>query len=299
MLAQIVKFFKIWFEPKRLTHKDYFINTLLRIRFNLYRNILTYKIKNYSELDKHNYNLRFNDDFDSVSWDNVGVDKWKVGEIWGLYHTERPYIWYGEPILKDNGCASFITKYNPRIITGWPLPYNESIKIPYEISLISTHKFLLMKYGRVECRMTLPKGKMTWPAFWLWNKSEIDVIEAYGRESGEDTVYQEINYHYGEPGKVIQMKPWKIKICNKKDLGKQFHEFALEIKPDRFDIYTDGIRVFQYTNKKIIDKYINSCKDGMGIVINNSLSPKVSSNDGIDYTTEFLVDYLRVYDFKK
>ena len=46
--------------------------------------------------------------------------------------------------------------------------------------MIHTRKAHLFKYGRVEIRCKLPKGRGFWPAAWLWGDGEIDLFEVGG-----------------------------------------------------------------------------------------------------------------------
>ena len=262
------------------------MNLLLRIRYYLIRTLFPKRLKNYSPIDKKGRELTFCEEFVGKSWNTPGA-RWKVGGS-HLYHPKRLQVWYGEPMLRD-GKGVFFCKHNPR--TLWAYHFQEYITFPYETSrLTSLQK---QKYGRFECRMTLPKEPFSWSAFWLWGPPwppEIDVIETYGRKSGKDHRIMEINLHYGDRVNHKQMSPWRIKVDSPKNLSKRFYEFALEWSPDRMDFFIDSVRVFSYTNKKILHKYFNQ---GMWIVVNNSIWDQIGEN--LEYYSEFEVDYVRAY----
>lgn len=178
--------------------------------------------------------------------------------------------------------------------------YNNKITIPFEVSLLSTERTFEQMYGRFECRMTLPKAVGAWAAFWMWGPThppEIDMIEAYGKESGLDTRYQKINLHYGEGENKTNMKSWTVKVDKKSGVGKNYHEFAVEWKPNSIEIYTDGIKVFQYTGKKVLDKWFNKPDTIMRVIIGNSLFSGFIDNNDSEYYSEFKVDYIRAYTF--
>lgn len=285
---------------RRLTFKDYVINILLKIRFKFYRLIWKSKLKNQSSLQKKGFELTFEDDFDELSWGTSQDSyKWIVGEHWGKFHPNRLNVHYGEPkLVKNESHALFTVKHNPKEFTR----QGKKIEIPFEVSLLSTNKSFRQQFGRFECRMTLPVGRGVWPAFWMWGSTwppEIDVIEAYGNNNGLDTKYQEINLHYGhdDTNNRSHMRSWALKVDNNKGVGKNYHEFAVEWKPNKIIFYTDGVKVFQYTKKTVLDKWFNSDEANMWIVINNSLKDGFVNSNEINFYSEFKVDYIRAYKF--
>ena len=295
-------FRRLWirFRINRLSLKDYLVNFYLRLRFQYIRLFNSKKLRHGSTIDKHGYELVFNDEFDRNSWSEDNR-KWIVGEHWGMHHPNRLNVHYGEPkLLKSNTetAALFTVKHNPKTFNR----ENKKITIPFEVSLLSSNKTFQQQYGRFECRMTLPKGRGVWPAFWMWGPTwppEIDVIEAYGDRNGLDTRFQEINIHYGHDSQNNRsnMRPWIIKVDNKKGVGKKYHEFAVEWHPNKIEFFTDGIKVFQYTNKKMLNRWFNKPETNMWIVINNSLRQGFIDDNDVDFYSEFKVDYIRAYKF--
>lgn len=284
----------------RLSLKDWIVNLWLRYRFNKIRKNDPEKLKNFSYEDKDGYELTFVDNFNSVSWGRGDLKKqgllWGIGEDWGPFHPGWPNKYFGEPKLGDDSCAIFYAKYAPKKF----IHEGEEIEIPYVVSWLNTVHTFRQQYGRFECRMTLPKEKGTWPAFWLWGPTwppEIDVIEAYGRETGEDIVYQEINIHWrNKKGKRRHVVPWKIKIDDyDENISERFHEFVLEWNPDGMYFYTDGVLVFQYTNKRVLDFMFN--KEGVEpfMLVNQNIMKNIDGSEGDNYYSEFKVDYVRAY----
>ena len=272
-------------------------NKILRIRYGIYRRFFPRRLKDNSPKEKQGMDLVFEENFNKVSWNDTGDENnWKIGGS-NIYHPNRLNVWYGPPELRKGGYAAFTGKYNPRKIKIWQT--GEYHTFPYEVSKLFSYNLLEQQYGRFECRMTLPHAKWSWPAFWLWGRPwppEIDAIEAYGRETGDDVVYQEINFHWGVQGNNKQMGPWKIKIDEPKNIGKNFYEFAIEWKPNQIDIFTNGVHVFRFADTHILKKWF---RQPMWIVINNSIRHAGVEELGEDYYSQFLVDYIRVYQFKK
>jgi hypothetical protein len=289
---------KIALSINRLTFKDYIYNIGYGIRFQILRRFFPNKIHNASLEYKKGMKLVFKDYFTTKTWNFLRGDNWLVGEHWGDYHPDRLNVYYDAPTI-SNGHTLFTVKYCPKKFLSHKI--YDILTIPYQVSLLSSAFSNKQQYGRFECRMTLPKGKGVWPAFWLWGVAndgkdyiEIDIYEGYGRNSGTDTIYQECNIHYGTENYSKHIKPWITKIGNRNTIGKKYHEFAVEWRSDKIEFYTDGIKIFQYTNKTVLDRFFNQPDSKMWIVINNSL--KEGYTDSTSYYSKFKVDYIRAYE---
>jgi hypothetical protein len=281
----------------RLALKDWIVNLYLRARFAYIRRFRPHWLSNKSKLIKDGYTLTFNDDFDEVSWNRYDPNKkWDKGEPWGPFHPGWANKYFGLPKLGENSCAVFYTKYEPHT---FELDGKE-IEIPYIVSWLNSANTFRQQYGRFECRMTLPKEKGSWPAFWLWGPThppEIDVLEAYGRDTGDKIVYQEINFHWrNEQGKHRNVRPWRIKIDDYDEgIESRFHEFVVEWTHSGMYFYTDGILVFQYTNQRILELTFGHPEVKPFMLVNQNIMKMIDGSEGADYYSEFRVDYVRAY----
>jgi beta-glucanase (GH16 family) len=286
---------------RRMTLSDFIINTFYKVRFWYYRNFATHMLSSSSFKTKDNLELVFDDDFKKVSWGNSDENqKWVIGEGWGIFHPDKPEVYYGAPELaKDTllpSFARFTVKHNPRTFpddqrTGQP------ITIPFEVSLLSTNFSFKQQYGRFECRCTIPHDNGVWPAFWLWGSTwppEIDVFEFFGKKNGKDSYTQEINLHYGDvnEGTKGNLHGWKFRV--EKDGENKFHEFCVDWKPNKIEFITDGVRVFRFTNKETLE-WFNMEIAKMWIVVNHSINVDYFNLNDTTYYSEFLVDYVRAY----
>ena len=120
-------------------------------------------------------------------------------------------------------------------------------------------------YGYFEIEAKLPRGKGTWPAFWLFNhdhsdgggndRPEIDIMEAYAGASRDswwsDGNDNPINYGMtlwkdnggasnmlGET-KLRDHSPWSAGVR----LDQGFHKYAALVEPDGVTFYFDGRQV--------------------------------------------------------
>ncbi len=103
-------------------------------------------------------------------------------------------------------------------------------------------------YGYFEARLKLPKGKGTWPAFWMmpsvWSGwpdgGEIDIMEHVGCVPTEvsSSIHCKSYYHA-----IGTQKTAARKIPGVMD---EFHTYALEWTPEYIKTYVDGKQLFYY-----------------------------------------------------
>ncbi|WP_207425715.1 family 16 glycosylhydrolase [Pedobacter sp. SYSU D00535] len=104
----------------------------------------------------------------------------------------------------------------------------------YTSSRIKTQDKKIFRYGRIDIRAKLPKGKGIWPALWMlgnnistvsWPQSgEIDIMELVGGGPGFDntvhgTIHYENNGTYATTGKSFSLASG--------DFSDKFHVFSL------------------------------------------------------------------------
>jgi len=53
--------------------------------------------------------------------------------------------------------------------------------------------------------------------------------------------------------------------------------------------------IFEYTRKDVLDKWFNTSNANMHVVLNHSLQERIVPMLDENYTSSFLVDYVRVY----
>jgi beta-glucanase (GH16 family) len=105
------------------------------------------------------------------------------------------------------------------------------------------------KYGKIEVRAKLPKGKGLWPAIWMmptdnrygnWpNSGEIDMVELVGHEPA--VVHGTL--HYGDRAKRQMEKGASFKL-NEGTFADEFHVFGLEWEEGKISWSVDG-KVYQ------------------------------------------------------
>ncbi len=103
-------------------------------------------------------------------------------------------------------------------------------------------------YGYFEASLKLPKGKGTWPAFWMmpsvWSGwpdgGEIDIMEHVGCVPTEvsSSIHCKSYYHA-----IGTQKTAARKVAGVMD---EFHTYALEWTPEYIKTYVDGKQLFYY-----------------------------------------------------
>lgn len=106
------------------------------------------------------------------------------------------------------------------------------------------------KYGYVEARIKLPKGKGTWPAFWMmpvnftaWPADgEIDIMEEVGYNP--NVVHSTIHCNkYNNTGTAIESAHTTVPTAQ-----TEFHVYAMDWTADRMVFYVDGEPLLTYRN---------------------------------------------------
>ena len=114
------------------------------------------------------------------------------------------------------------------------------------------NKTLGFKYGYIEARIKLPKGKGTWPAWWMMPVSssawpgcgEIDIMEEVGVDANvvSSSIHCQAYNHPNNTQKTHAM------TCVGAEDG--FHIYALEWTEDYIRTYVDGTEQLYFENDK-------------------------------------------------
>jgi beta-glucanase (GH16 family) len=117
---------------------------------------------------------------------------------------------------------------------------------------IDTDGHFYQTYGYFEIEAKLPKGKGTWPAFWLFNhigqrRPEIDIMEAY---AGGAAPWSQVVNGVSVPT-MYATTIWKdatvqagMKKFDTGDLSSSFHKYAIKWESNKQTFYFDGKEVY-------------------------------------------------------
>ncbi len=227
------------------------------------------------------WNLIWADEFSGTT---IDTSNWKFdigGSGWGNneleYYTDRT-----ENATVENGNLLFIAK-------------KESFGgRNYTSARLKTQGVRSFTYGKIEARIKLPKGKGTWPAFWLlgndysqvdWPKcGEIDIMEHI---NNNDSVYGTI--HWDRGGHVSSGGKTTYDIA-------QYKIFSIEWNPDSIKWFVDDRQYWQENIKNNINS-TEAFHLPFFIILNLAIGGYWPGSP--DSTTSFpdtmFVDYVRVY----
>lgn len=103
-------------------------------------------------------------------------------------------------------------------------------------------------YGYFEARLKLPKGKGTWPAFWM-----MPTVWSGWPEGGEIDIMEHVGCVPTEVSSSIHCKSYYHAIGTQKTAAKkiatvmdEFHVYALEWTEEYIKTYVDGVQLFYY-----------------------------------------------------
>lgn len=170
----------------------------------------------------------------------------------------------------------------------------------YTSSKILTRGKKTFKFGRIDIRAKLPKGKGIWPAFWMlpqnnvfggWPKSgEIDMMEMIGHEANR--TYGTLHFGPG-PGSTQLGRNYTLPSGIFND---EFHVFSLEWKQNQIKWLVDGVVYSTYTNADFGTNNYPFNEDFF-LIFNLAVGGNWPGNpDAATYFPQWLiVDYVRVY----
>lgn len=238
------------------------------------------------------YQLVWSDEFDG---ENIDTQKWNFeigGNGWGnqelQYYTNRT----NNIFIRDQKLVikALLEEYENRNFTS---------------ARINTQGKTSVKYGKIEARIKLPKGKGTWPAFWMmpqssvyggWPRSgEIDIMEHIGSDPSMISYALHTQNKNGTLG-----NNWHNRIYPG-DVEGTFHNYAIEWLEDRIVFYFDDEKQVTYWNDLANDYKTWPFNQEFYVILNLAIGGKMggSVDTGIfNEDVEMEVEYVRIYQKK-
>ncbi len=157
------------------------------------------------------------------------------------------------------------------------------------------------KYGRIEVKAKIPKGRGVWPAIWMlptkwsyggWPESgEIDIMENVG--FNPDTVFATV--HTKAFNHVIHTQDSKGFFS--KTLASDFHIYKIEWNEQKIDFFFDN-NLFQSFKNRGTGFEAWPFDQEFHIILNIAVGGNWGGQKGVDDTIfpqQMIVDYVRVY----
>jgi len=158
------------------------------------------------------------------------------------------------------------------------------------------------KYGYIEARIKLPKGKGTWPAFWMmpvnfrsWPADgEIDIMEEVGYHPNYVSSSLHANAHVHSNGTQVTHEMY----CEGAE--GEFHTYAMEWTAQNITTYVDGKVQLSYNNRGLgRDDW--PYDDPFYVILNLAWGGDWGGAQGVDESAlpvTMEVDYVRVFQKK-
>lgn len=236
------------------------------------------------------YNLVWNDEFSEGTepdaanwWYETGGDGWGNNEIQNYVAGSQD----GEQlaVLKDGVLNIICKKLNDKV---------------YSIRMNTKDSW---KYGYFEARLKLPKGKGTWPAFWMMPKN----YTAWP-DDGEIDIMEEVGYNANYVSSSIHCKSFNHSIGTQKTkevlvstAQTEFHVYALEWTEDFIRTLIDGKELFYFENDKKGNKDSWPFNAPFYLKLNLAWGGDWGGAQGVDESVlpaTYEIDYVRVFQKK-
>jgi beta-glucanase (GH16 family) len=220
--------------------------------------------------------LTFAEEFDSLNRD-----------LW------NDHIWYE----KSNPTKNFTVENG--VLKIWP---QRDASGKFFNRTLDTDGRFEQRYGYFEMEAKLPRGKGTWPAFWLIahpekRRPEIDIMEAYpgGVEPWGYTDKAGVSRPTGY-GTTVWLDEGVRADGHQYDAGKdlsaKFHKYAVKWEPNKQTFYFDGKKVFAVNASMTDPKYI---------ILDlwfGSASGEPDDSTPVGKSNSFEVNYVRAWQFR-
>ena len=230
------------------------------------------------------------DDFPGPAGQIANPTNWTfdVGEDWGNAQLEYDTDRATNASLDGNGNL---------VITARRETYRGR---QYTSARLKTLGLRSFKYGRVEGRMKLPRGRGLWPAFWMlgtdfpsvgWPQTgEIDIMEYRGQEPS--TVIGSL-HGPGYSGGAARTKSKTLTLAR---LDNDFHVYAVEWTPEQIEHSIDGTVYFTTRRTDVNGPWVFD--KPFFIILNVAVGGNfVGAPDAITtFPQQMVIDWIRVYE---
>jgi hypothetical protein len=183
--------------------------------------------------------------------------------------------------------------------------YNGSLKITAkkvgsQVLSVRMNTSKSWTYGYFEARLKLPKGKGTWPAFWMMPKN----FTAWP-DDGEIDIMEEVGFRPNYVASSIHCKAYYHKIGTQKTAEtyiataeSEFHVYAVEWTADYIRGYADGVKYFEFSNDHTNNKDTWPFNTPFYLKLNLAWGGFWGGAQGVDETAlpaTYEIDYVRVF----
>jgi beta-glucanase (GH16 family) len=172
----------------------------------------------------------------------------------------------------------------------------------YTSSRIVTKGKKFFKFGRIDIRAALPKGKGLWPALWMLGSNidaagwpscgEIDIMELAGDLPNRSVA----TVHYGSSTATHQYKSNTLYLKDNKNFQNEFHVFSLNWVEDKLEFLVDD-EIYHTITPTSLGNNAYPFNKNFFFIFNVAVGGTFPGNpDGTaNFPQSMIVDYVRVF----
>lgn len=253
-------------------------------------------------VDMDKFELVWSDEFDGEALDST---KWKGISFTGEEtEVRKGGYWNMSQVSVKDGNLHISTDY-------YENGYNNNGKAGWYSAAVYTKDLFEQAHGYFEVRCILPKGNGMWSAFWL-NNSGMANVDGSGKDGAEIDVFESAfygsaisnrvstNIHYDGYGEGLQSTNVCTPVIAANNPYEEYNTYALEWNENEYIFYINGIETGRSTfgGASEAEEYLLLSVEvgGSGGEAKDSWAGKKLEPD--TETTGFIVDYVRVYQYK-
>lgn len=262
------------------------------------------RIPDGEEVDMSRFELTFADEFDGDRVDNT---VWTSENGVGATSVRHGSYWNTDMAVIKDGHLHIRIKYLPE-------GYHGNGKPGWYTAQLTTQTSFLQRGGYFECRCILPRGYGLWSAFWLFCKgvhrvgdegrdgTEIDVFESpyyYKTDKWHNAVSSNLHYDgYGEAHRSVN-------VCTSlvtNDPYENFNTYGLEWSETEYTFYINGKKAGSSSFggiSEVPEWLLLSVEIGGENAVPGASDwsgPSIETDPSV--VTDFIVDYVRAYQYK-
>ena len=237
------------------------------------------------------YELDWNDEFDLENGSMPDMNKWRF--------ENKPAGWV------NNELQTYVPGgVRNGVKTAWVEDGALNIRAIREGKDVISARMYSRKswtYGYMEAAIWLPKGKGTWPAFWMMP----DDFSRGWPGCGEIDIMEEVGYHPNYTSSSIHCMKYYHAIGTQKTheqftAGAEdgFHVYAVEWTADALMFYVDGKKHFTFNNDKTGSDDTWPFNKDFYLILNLAWGGDWGGSQGVDANAlpcTMKVDYVRVF----
>ncbi|WP_310378820.1 family 16 glycosylhydrolase [Flavobacterium sp.] len=201
------------------------------------------------------------------------------------------------------------TRLNPNYVSGstnWKLSRQF---INYTSSSIKTAGKQSWLYGRFEIRAKITNQTGTWPAIWTlgntceWpSNGEVDIMENYGGAILANFAWG-TNTRWSAKWDTVKQNVITNFVNNDPDWLSKFHIWSLDWDENKMSIYLDNVLLNEVNLNTVVNGTANCSgenpfKKKHYLLLNLALGSNGGSVTNLAFPTQYLIDYVKVYQLK-